>query len=109
MDRDAALEPEEFARAFQRLLDWVGSAAGREESFAARPTEHFGADAGAFPDPEPPRQHGPINRRAGVSGSGSDARGAGRLARLGARGTAPSPPAKVVKPTAASGPRASRF
>lgn len=49
MDRDAALEPEEFARAFQRLLDWVGPTALRQESFAARLTEHFGTDAWAFP------------------------------------------------------------
>ena len=49
MDRDGSLEPEEFARAFARLVDWAASAAPREESFAARLREHFGADPSAFP------------------------------------------------------------
>jgi hypothetical protein len=49
MDGDPPLEPEEFARAFQRLVDWAASAAPREESFAARLREHFGTAVRAFP------------------------------------------------------------
>ena len=49
MDRDPALEPQEFARTFQRLVDWAAAAAPREENFAARLKAHFGTDASAFP------------------------------------------------------------
>ena len=49
MGRDARLEPEEFALAFQRLLDWVSAAAAREEGFAARLTDLFESDPSTFP------------------------------------------------------------
>jgi hypothetical protein len=40
---------QEFAEAFQRFLDWIPTAAGREGSLAARLREHFGVDPATFP------------------------------------------------------------
>lgn len=49
MTSDAHFEPERFAQAFQRFLDWVPTAADRADSFAARLADHFGADPSTFP------------------------------------------------------------
>lgn len=46
---DAHFEVEEFARAFQRFLEWVPGAAVHGERFSARLARHFGTDARAFP------------------------------------------------------------
>jgi len=37
-----SISREEFARAFQRFLDWVPTAVGEEGGFPARLKEHFG-------------------------------------------------------------------
>jgi ATP-dependent 26S proteasome regulatory subunit len=42
-------QPEEFARAFQRFLDWVPIASEHADSFAARLADHFGVDPKSFP------------------------------------------------------------
>ena len=49
MDHDGSIEPQEFARAFQRLLDWLPTATASEDGFAARLREHFDADPSALP------------------------------------------------------------
>lgn len=49
MAADAPFGPEEFARAFQRLLDWLPAAGGRGEGFAARLAAHFETDPSTFP------------------------------------------------------------
>ena len=46
---DAHFQPEEFARAFQRFLDWVPTEVDRGDSFAGRLENHFGMDASTFP------------------------------------------------------------
>jgi hypothetical protein len=49
MTSDAHFEPEEFAQAFQRFLDWVPTAVDRGNSFAARLADHFSTDPSTFP------------------------------------------------------------
>jgi hypothetical protein len=49
MGDDPPFDRDEFARAFQRLLEWVPTAAVRQESFATRLRDHFGADPSSFP------------------------------------------------------------
>lgn len=46
---DQEFSPEEFARTFQRFLEWLPMAAAREGSVAARLREHFGADPSTYP------------------------------------------------------------
>ena len=49
MAGDGQFEPERFAEAFQRFLDWVPMALDRPQTFAARLEDHFGTDASTFP------------------------------------------------------------
>jgi len=44
-----SISREEFARAFQRFLDWVPTAVGEEGGFPARLKEHFGVAPTTFP------------------------------------------------------------
>jgi len=46
---DTTPSPEEFARHFQRLVEWAQRAAVKETGFQHRLREHFGADPSGFP------------------------------------------------------------
>jgi AAA+ superfamily predicted ATPase len=49
MDGEASFAPEQFARAFQGLLDWVPTATLQPDGFAERLRSHFGCDPASLP------------------------------------------------------------